>query len=53
MEETLVLFLFVVCLVVLAFHAYLWILLARLMRLGCKFLRAQLDYYHASFEDEN
>lgn len=32
---------------VLVFQVYLWLLLARLLRLACKFLKAQLDYYHS------
>lgn len=46
-EAIFILALFLLGILVLCFNVYLWILFARLLRLACKFLKAQLDYYHS------
>lgn len=54
MDEAVLLALVVILIVVLLFQAYLWILLARLMKALCRYLDTKTYYYSSSIlEDEN
>lgn len=46
-EAVLLLVAFALFIVFVLFNLYLLILVVRFLRLACKFLRAQLDYYHS------